>query len=127
MGQLGGAKCLYSGEGITVARRGKKPTVKMIFIDWAIAAAVRLHYELKAQIRAQRCLREPIKWSARKQGSSWGSSWQIGWRKPATLLVFEHKPSRRCFFVDEAVDSLSIAKHLSSLFVSTPPISEVRQ
>lgn len=40
---------LCSGEGITVARRGEKPTVKMIFIDWAIAAAVRLHYEHKDQ------------------------------------------------------------------------------
>lgn len=41
------------GEGIAVARRGKKkPTVKMIFIDWIVAAAVRLHYELKAQVRA---------------------------------------------------------------------------
>ena len=36
----------------------------MIFIDWLVAAAVRLHYELKAQVRAPRRTSEPIKWSA---------------------------------------------------------------
>lgn len=41
----------------------KKSTVKMIFIDWLVAAAVRLHYELKAQVRAPGRTSEPIKWS----------------------------------------------------------------
>lgn len=49
---------------IAVARRGEKCTVKMIFIDWLVAAAVRLHYELKAQVRALRRRSEQIKWSA---------------------------------------------------------------
>lgn len=35
----------------------------MIFIDWLVAAAVRLHYELKTQVRPLRRTSEPIKWS----------------------------------------------------------------
>lgn len=45
----------------------KESTMKLIFIDWSIAAAVRLHYELRAQIRARSCTR-----SATEQGCSWG-------------------------------------------------------
>lgn len=36
----------------------------MIFIDWLVAAAVRLHYELEAQVRAPGLTSQPIKWSA---------------------------------------------------------------
>lgn len=45
-------------------KRGKKSTVKMIFIDWLAAAAVRLHYEPKAQVRAPGRTSEPVKWSS---------------------------------------------------------------
>lgn len=41
-------------EGSSGQERGKATTVKMIFIDRLVAAAVRLHYELKAQVRALR-------------------------------------------------------------------------
>ncbi len=50
----------------------KKSTVKMIFIDWMVAAAVRLHYELKAQVTAPGQTSEPIKWSAAKRANSEG-------------------------------------------------------
>ena len=42
----------------------------MIFIDWMAAAAVRPHYELKAQVRASGRTSEPIKWSAAKRANS---------------------------------------------------------
>lgn len=42
----------------------KKSTVKMIFIDWLAAAAVRLHYEPKAQVRPPGRTSEPVKWSS---------------------------------------------------------------
>lgn len=47
-------------------KRGKKKksTVKMIFIDWLAAAAVRLHYEPKAQVRPPGRTSEPVKWSS---------------------------------------------------------------
>lgn len=44
--------------------KGEKCPIKMIFIDCLVAAAVRLHYKLKAQVRALRRTTEPIKWSA---------------------------------------------------------------
>lgn len=97
---------LCSGEGITVARSGKEVcTVKLIFIDRSIAAAVRLHYEPRAQIRARRCPR-----SAAKQACSWGV--QLAGRMAIAsdpALVFEHKPSHCCFhFIDEVVSARSI-------------------
>ena len=71
MGRRGGKVHIqWRGERIAVARRGAKTTVKMIFIDWMVAAAVRPHYELKAQVRAPGRTSEPIKWSATKRANS---------------------------------------------------------
>lgn len=60
-------------------KKKKKSTVKMIFIDWIVAAAVRFHYELKAQVRGPRGgqvrqsnsqpLNEPV---------LGGSNWELG-------------------------------------------------
>lgn len=68
MGQfrgLGGGrtKCTVSGEAGAKQKR-EKNYCKMIFIDRSIAAAVRLHYELQAQVRGP--------WGGRQEGQSIG-------------------------------------------------------
>lgn len=69
----GGPKCTVSVErraDSSGQKRKKKTTVKMIFIDWMAAAAVRPHYELKTQVRASGRTSEPIRWSAAKRANS---------------------------------------------------------
>lgn len=110
----GGAKVhsQWGGEWIAVTRRGeKKCTVKMIFIDWIVAAAVRLHYELKAQVRAPGRTREPIKWSATKRASSGGPiGGSVGnlpscVRLTVSFIITHH---RAVTFTDEVVSCLSV-------------------
>lgn len=108
MGQQGAkVRSQWRGEWIVVARRGEKSTVKMIFIDCIVAAAVRLHYELQAQVRAPRRTREPIKWSATKRASSEGPSGRsVGNRLPSCVSLtvsFISNHHRAVAFIDEVV------------------------
>ncbi len=83
----------------------------MIFIDWIVAAAVRLHYELKAQVRAPGRTSEPIKWSATKRansegpiGRTVGNSLPSCVRLTASFII----TLRAVGFIDEVVCCLSI-------------------
>lgn len=58
----------------------------MIFIDWLAAAAVRLHYEPKAQVRppggqVSQSNGHPL------TGQFWGSSWESGEQQPSFVSL----------------------------------------